>query len=264
MSVYILVKAEDWIDPDEPLVFQSGYIVNARPFNRLYGMQVPPKFVQIEISDIDDHKPVDATYSMPWKQIIDWEFVGHNYVIDGHRLNVFVKPEYVSVSGLGGLTQNMVEGYLTEWGAEIHSIAANSVVFDVTVFEAISSNGFWGLLVGNVDFTETAYDEATGIHSVEADYSGIQITPGKIELLVTINGGTITGHPTNKIRFDIGRSTVFDIFKQSVKEKLDGITYSPRRFKIPQQYVQAALDNAGTLTVTATQFAQYVRNRLDD
>jgi hypothetical protein len=265
MSVYILVKAVGGWNPDDPMIFQEGYIINARPFKRLGGKQVPPNFIQIELTDADDHAAIDAVYARPWKRFIDWEFVGHDYSIDGHRLNVFVKQEYVSVSGLAGLTREMVENYLNNWGASIYSIAANSVVFDVTVFGAISSTSFWGgRNISGIEFTENDYDSTTGIHTVEADYSGVAIEPNTVELLVMKNGGTIVKHPTSKITFTIQRSTVFEIFKQSVKEAIDGTPYSQRQFKIPTQYVQAALDNEGTLSVTWAQFAAYVRNRLDD
>lgn len=266
MPSYILVKAQDGWDVNNPMVYQTGYLVDVRNINRLGGMQVPPNFIQIEIIDNDDWAGIEEAYCNEWRMEINWEFVSHDYSIDGHRLKVFMKPELVSVSGLNSLTRSQVENFLNNWGAVVFSAAQNEVVFDAVVLDAIKSNGFWDRDVGLVVFTEKDYDQATGIHRVEANYSGsdlIQLDDEVIELFITQRGGAITKHVANKVTFEISRDSVFDIFKQDVKEKTYGF-FSRRRFKILQAQIDMALANAGTLSVTQQQFAQYVYNRLDD
>jgi len=270
MPSYILIKAQDGWNPDDPMCWDTGYLVDVRGHSRIGGKQVPPAFIQIEITDNDDWHGLQDIYCRKWRREIDWEFVGHDYTIDGHRLRVFVKPEYVSVSGLNSLTREQVESYLNRWRASVQSVAANEVIFDATIYEAIASPGFWNRdddILLTVQFTEMSYDQSTGIHVVEANYRNdpvlSNLDPEIIEAEIISRGGIITNHPTNKVQFAISRTTVFDIFKQDIKEKMDK-TYSVREFKILPQHIQMALDNSGTLSVTHQQFAQYVYNRLND
>jgi hypothetical protein len=118
-----------------------------------------------------------------------------------------------------------------------------------------------------ISFSEISYNQTTGVHQVEADYKNdpvLSTMPKEnIEEAIIQRGGVIIAHPTNKVRFEVTRADVFDEFKFDVKERLDP-QYSQRQFKIPSAYVQQALSNGGTLSVTKTQFATYVRNRLDD
>jgi hypothetical protein len=151
----------------------------------------------------------------------------------------------------------------------VQSIAANSVSFDAVIYEAIASDGFWQRdnILLTVQFSEINYDQASGIHTIEANYRNdpvlSNIAPEKIEAEIISKGATIVNHPTNKVQFAINRTTVFDIFKQDVKEKVDGV-FSVRKFAIPEQYVQMAINAGGSLSITRQQFATNVRSRLDD
>lgn len=267
MPVYILVKAVDGWNADDPMVYQTGYLVDARDKSRIGGKQVPPKFIQIKITDETDPEVINEIYCGEWRKEIDWEFVAHNYSIDGHRLKVFVKPEMVSVSGLNGLTRNQVETYLNRWNCTIYSIAQNEVIFDAQILTCIQSQGFWGKDTTLLVFDEKDYDEATGVHQVDVDYSNDPVISALPK--VTINnhiekrGGTVLNHPTGGVRFEISRASVFSVFKLDVKEAIDGI-YARRKFKLLQAHVDMALGNGGTLSVTRQQLATYIYNRLDD
>jgi len=266
MASYILVKAQDGWNLDDPMVYMTGYMVDVRNHSRIGGKQVPPKFIQIEITDDDDAQGIQNIYCREWRKEIDWEFVGHDYSIDGHRLRVFVKPEFVSVSGLNSLTRDQVETFLNRWNATVVSIGQNEVVFDATVFNAIKSDGFWNRDVSLVGFTEIDYNSSTGVHRVEANYSASdlnQLSPDQIESYIVWRGGVINKHPTSKVTFDINRIDVFAVFKQDVRTKTSG-DYNRRSFKLLQQHIDIALANNGTLSVTRQQFAQYIYNRLND
>lgn len=266
MPVYILVKAENGWDQDDLMVYQTGYPIDVRDRSRIGGKQVPPKFIQVEITDETDWQGIQNIYCGEWRREIAWEFIGHDYVIDGHRLKVFTKPEFISVSGLGGLTILQIEAYLNGWNGVIFSAGQNEVVFDMAVFDAIKSNGFWSTSTSLVIFDEKSYNQATGVHEVEANYGASSLAglpDDVIEKRIIDRGGVVTRRPTNKITFEINRTSVLDVFKEDVKRSIDGI-FARRRFKLLPSHIQMAIDNAGTLSVTRQQFAQYIYNRLDD
>jgi len=265
MPSYIIVKAQDGLNPDDKMTYLTGYPIDVFGHNALFGLIVPPKYCQFVITDADDFESIKAAYNQEWRKIIDWEFVGHDYEQDGHRLRIYTKPEVVSASGLNSLTRDKVESFLNKWGATVHSIAANEVVFDAIVFNAIKSDGFWGRDVSLFGWSETAYNQTTGMHTVELDYSNYPtLNPDIIIQKITDRGGEIVETIPNKIVFDIERSVVFDAFKLDVKERLEAMPYSRRKFKVPEQYVQMALDAGGTLEITQQQFATYIYNRLND
>lgn len=263
MPAYIIIKAQDGFDPDDPMTYLAGYPIDVHGRSALYGRIIPPKYVQVEITDEDDYEAVKATYCGEWRRLIDWEFVGHDYAIDGHRLRVWMKPEVVSVSGLNSLTRAQVETWLNNWGCTVQSIAANEVVFDAIVFNCLKSKGFWNYNVSAVTFVEKAYNKTTGIHQVEARY-GTSLSVAAVESAITSKGGVVVSRATGKITFEINRTAVFDEFKIDLKQAVESASFSRRRFKVLPQHIQMAIDAGGTLSVTKQQWAQYVYNRLND
>lgn len=265
MSTYIIVKATDGWDTEDKMVYQTGYPVDVFSFDALSGRVIPPKFCQFCITDEDDFESIKQSYNKEWRKEIDWEFVGHDYVLDGHRLKVFMTSNVVSASGLNSLTREQVETYLNKWGCSVYSVAVNEVVFDAVVFDVICSSGFWDDKdVSNISFSENSYDQTTGIHNIEIDYSATSLLESTVINIIESKGGSITSSPTGKVNFDINRSSVFDEFKLAVKYAIESQIYSRRQFKIPSEYVQMALDADGTLNITRQQFATYIYNRLND
>ena len=265
MPTYIIVKAVDGWDTEDKMVYQTGDPVDV--FNRsvLNHDANPQKFCEFCITDEDDFEAIKAAYNKEWRKEIDWEFVGHNYALDGHRLKVFMISNVVSTSGLNSLTKSQVEQWLNKWNCSIYSTAVNEVVFDAVVFDVICSSGFWDNKdVSNISFSEIDYDKTLGVHSIEADYSSVSIDPLLVEQIIQDKGGVITSHPTGKVKFDITRGVVFSVFKIAVKDAIESETYSRRQFKVPSKYVQMALDAGGTLNITRKQFATYIYNRLND
>ena len=263
MSAYILIKVRGY-NQDDPLIYDTGFPIHVSDKPQLKGKQVPPYFVQAEITDAvkDDLIP----YLRSWKREIDWEFVGHDYAIDGHRLRVFVKPELVSISGVNGLTRTQVENFLNRWGAEVVSTSPNEVIFDVTIYNAAISTAFWDKELVLIAFTEKAYHSTTGIHQIEANYSSdpdiSALSKMQIDSFIASRGGVIINHPTNKVNFEISRETIFATFKEDVRQKTDTI-YSPRKFYFDPADVQLALDNGGSIAITRQQLVNRIRYRLD-
>lgn len=266
MTAWVLVRAVEAWNPDDLMVFGTGFPVEVRNRDVLGSKEIPPKFVRFIITDAD--KPDIDAYCEYWQHEIDWEFVGHDYSIDGHRINAFVKPELVSASGLNSLTRAKIENFLTRWGAVVQSIGPNSVVFDVTVYNAIVSEGFWGRDMIGVGFSELSYNESTGVHRIQVNYSGVPVLvnldDAEINRFIQERGGTIVQHVANtRVRFDINRSSVFDWFKLDVYQKTES-TYSVRKWYFTQQAVNLALANGGDLELTRQQALAYLHHRLLD
>lgn len=271
MPVYVLVRAKEAWNPENP-TWDSGYLVHVRDRDQLVdngvNMQLPPDFCQIKITDVDDPLSIESVYCREWTRAIDWEFVlPHDWVNDVHTLNIFIKPDKVAASGVAGITRDMVETYLNKWNATVDTVSSNSVVFNAGVYTAIQSRGFWGKDTSLLLFDERSYDSATGVHRVDCDYRNDPVISARsraaINAYIEAKGGTIVGHNSTGVRFDINRDSVFQEFKLDVKETV-GDYFSSRQFRILPAQVAQALANGGTLEVTQSQFITQVRNRLDD
>lgn len=260
IPAYLLINV-DGFDPSDPLSEDVGYPLQAFDYWQLMGKQVPPDWIQLTLLDTTVGEA--QAYCAIWWRKVDYEFVAHNYAVDGHRLRVFVKPEWVSASGINGLTRERVENYLDEWGATVFSIAQNEVVFDAGVFNAIASDGFWGMDVSAVDFTEKSYDQDTGVHKIEANYSAVNIDSAFVNWLIGDRGCTVVKDIPNKVTFTCGRDIVFDDFKLDVKSHVDGI-FSDRKWYLTTDFIEAAYANGGNLDMNRQDALPYFHNRLDD
>ena len=65
-----------------------------------------------------------------------------------------------------GLTQAMVENFLTNWGATVQGFAQNQVTFTINVYDALVSQGFWDTDLTGAAFSEQSYDSGTGLHTI--------------------------------------------------------------------------------------------------
>jgi len=265
MPAYILIRLTERGDPAEPMNYLPGYPVAAFDRDQYGGKQVLPKFGQIIVTDATVGE-INTTYCSEWERVVDWEFVGHNYVIDGHRLNVFTQRDLVSASGLNGLTRDKVETFLNNWGASVFSIAQNSVVFDALISDAISSDGFWGINLSGGLFSEVAYDQSTGIHTTRITYSSIPGATAEIVAARIVERGCVitANQPAqSRITFTCGRDLVFQAFKLDVKSRVDR-TYARRKWRVTQAAIDAIIAAGGTITVTRDQMLDLWHSRLTD
>jgi hypothetical protein len=264
MPAYVLFRLVDRGPVEDPMSYLPGYPVTAMAIDQYTGKQILPKFGQIIITDmtVDEAR----AYCSEWNRAIDWEFVSHDWTTDTHVLNVFTKAEHVSASGLNGLTRDIVESYLNNWGGVVQAINPNSVQFRANVTDVILSDGFWGRSVPDGVLTETSYSSSTGIHSFSLNYGLIPSIPlADLAAIVTGNGCVITGNKPaqKKATFDCGRDTVFSQFKQDVKVRTD--TYFARRkWRITQSAIDAIIAAGGSIELTRDQMLDFWHSRLTD
>lgn len=263
MPAYVLVKAVDGWTQDDPMVYQTGYIVQVMPTNQYGGKQILPKFCQFVITDGTVEQI--RSYAEEWRREIDWEVVSSTLATDTHTLRVFTKAELVSASGLNGLTRDKVEEFLNKWKGTVNGISANSVNFTVKVSDAIASEGFWNMDVINIGFAEKAYVSSTGLHTTEVDYSVVGATQEQIAAIIVNNGCEVisTKPAQRKLSFTCSRANVFSQFKQDVLGKVDS-SFARRKWYINQSAIDAAIAAGGSLELTRQQALNALHNRLLD
>lgn len=182
------------------------------------GLNTP--FVNVEIPDLmADWLPK----GMAWKIEVDYEVVNNNPEIDGWRLRMFSATQNASATQ-GGITRNQVEAFIANWNGTVHSFGQNDVVFDITIFDAIQSNNFWDAKPDNtwlpqVVFSEVSYDQGTGVHRVEADWSALDKNPTAVERRLMNLGVDLVSHADQIVTFDAARSLVRQAFEDDIREK---------------------------------------------
>lgn len=265
MPAFVMFGLRPSPDPTDPNTYGVGCPVHVYDHSTYGGAQVLPNFVEIEVADATVAQIRNA-YVIPWHKFLDWEFVSHDYPTDTHSLKTFVRRDLVSASGLNRMTREAVEQFLDSWGATVASITLGEVNFVASVFSAIESDGFWQMDVSGGVFTETAYDQTTGLHTVRVTYGAIPgANQNNVAAKIVSRGCTVVGNQPaqQRMTFTCSRDNVFSLFKESVKEQFDG-QYSPYRWRLTQEGIDALVAAGGRLQLTKAQAIAYLRNRLDD
>ena len=277
---------------DKRGVYKKGYPVSMFDAPRVHRgyKEGLPFFCAINVTDAsvaEVDTMIATTYSgislnQSWDREIDFAVVNNNITIDGWRLSVFTTNP--GANDFAGITQEMVENYLIKWNADFFSATTNEVVFDVAIFEdalnvpgAIQSEGFWGVVPIDVEFTETLYVEGTGVHTVEADYSLSSFDPERILDRIEERGGFIASDVGDVVTFTINRTDVFQWFQQEVRDALEQTMYR-RQFRIPEATVDTIISTGTQIIVvhpkgiveyrildrTLAQVETFLINRLDE
>jgi hypothetical protein len=280
------------VKKDERGVYKKGYPVSIfdAPYTHRGYKEGLPYFCAVNVTDAsaaEVEAMIASTFSekrlnQSWIRQIDFATVNNDLVIDGWRIRVFTtNPGF---SNLAGITQSMVENYLTKWYASVFSTATNEVIFDVAIFEdafnnpgAIQSEGFWGIVPTFVFFNETSYVSETGIHTVEADYTASVFTSEQVQERVEERGGEVVSDISSVITFTIDRVDVFKWFQQEVKEAIENTIYR-RQFRVPETTVDYIIANGTQIIVihprgsveyrvldrTLVQVESFLINKLDE
>ena len=237
----------------------KGDIVEIRATGTPFGGLEPDSFVLVEVPDIPmvDYEHCNGA----WNTILDYEVVNQNLALDGFRLKVCSTTQ--SVSELGGITKDQVETYLNSWGANVLSFALNEVVFDFGIYAGVISQAFWEILISSVVCTEISYNQDTGTHRIQADYSALGNNPTYVERYVRGKQATIVSHAEKIIVFDISRSVVLAAFKQDIKEKAEKMI-KRRRYYVTHAVVDFIVSLGGVLTITETELLAYIKDKVAD
>lgn len=236
-----------------PDSYEPGDVVEVRESGAGRGsLDAPPQYCWLECPEVTQAQVADRME--PWLWTLDWEIVARSVPQDGWRLRMF--NESRNASGTEGiLTRDRVETYLGQWGGVTHSVNADGLTFDWSVYAGVTSRHFWDAPLGSVTFQELAYDTATGIHRIEARYSVLQWSTARVVDRVRLRGGTVVQSESGIVSFDIHRSAVLDAFRDAVRVKAARFIRR-RRWCISSADLALVLAQpGGVMQVTAAQLA---------
>lgn len=255
----LIVKAVSASHPDpeqDRMSYKKGDVVEVRDDGAVYGRKEgPPLFVIVKCPGVAKAQAIH--YMKSWEKRLDYKVLSANKTTGVYQLRVFA--DEVSASGLNAITREMVEAYLTKWGATVNSIAANSVIFTVRLWPMLQSDGFWDVDVDGIAFALASYDPTSGDAVVTIDYFSTGYSPDDVMGRVTQRGGEVL----SLTQFRINRQSVIEHFKQDIKSRIDGI-FMRRRYCFDPADVDLALSTGGVITLTAGQILDRIHDRLVD
>ena len=255
----LLVKDCDasHLNPDkDQMCYKRGDIVEVFEDSKPYVVPPAPPFLIVQVPG--PTKAQAAAYMSMWERRLTFTVDQSNLTLDQHLMTVRAEASGVGASGLGAITREQVETFLTRWSAVVQSVAPNTVTFGVRILNAIQSEGFWGVPVGGEDFTELSYVSATGVHRVEAQYGGFN--PESVEQRVIERGGVIVSHEPPEIVFDITRTAVREQFEDSVKGALERAIVR-RIWRLPEAVLAATEANDRYLSMSVAAFQAAVLDK---
>lgn len=213
-----------------------------------------PAFYRLKVPGVSR---ADAEHYMhPWEHHPTISIVGSNQLLDGYRLRL--ESDAVSASGKHAFSRPQIENYFTGWNAEVVDWQQNAVVFDITVYGAITSERFWDTDLAGVVFAETNYDQATGDHTVQIQQS--PYTQQQMVNRIRLRKGTIV--PPDS--FIMNRSVARDALMEDIVTRIMDIPCEPRKWFITAAGAAALQAAGGELTITPAQFINNIRSAMDD
>jgi len=253
----LLIKAVDII-PHRESAYRKGDIVEVRANSGIFGQKEGlPDFVRVKvpsllISDVRHYMDV-------WRTELKFTVVASDPSQDGFRLKI--SNDKTDPAGTGNVTKEQVEKFITKWGGAVVSFGPNEVIFDIRVFDAFKSKGYWDVSIGGVVFNEVSYDQITGIHMVDIDYNAIGNNPTYVENFLDSKVDTVISHANKIIRVTVSRSTVKAEFEEAISsggKRMIG----RRRWYITPEQVDIIIGLGGMVTISTAQLNSSVKDRL--
>jgi hypothetical protein len=266
----LLVRAVNRTHPDPERdrrgVPKKGDIVAVKPDGYAWEAgEGLPLFVRVLCPNLD-HTLVENRIQ-PWSYDVDFTVVNSNVILDGVRVRA--TNTNAGTSAVAILTQNQLQPWLNQWNAVFVSAANGGVTFDFTVFGAATSEGFWRTNIGAFVFTELAYDQPSGVHDIEVDYSGDQSYFNDPERFATTvaqlavdAGATVVSNTHGVAVIQVDRVTVRTRFRDYVTPRLG--VYRRHRYHFTEAQVDTVIAAGGSVTLTVNQLNNAVRDRLTD
>ena len=234
----------------------------------------PPSFVVISCPELSE--TVARNYNNAWDQTVDYNVLDANAITGVYQVEVF--GNNTNVSGEGAITQAHVETFLTNWNCVVDGFSTNSVIFTMSLWQALQSKGFWDMTVSNFTFVLNNYETETGVASVTV--SGLtvnenidQVTHAK--RLIEQKGCIVISEGADYVVFEAERTDIFTEFKSDVQNATRG-TWCRKQYYFSEALVDEALamENTfdgetqltwkGQVEVTQAELLAALNNKLDE
>ena len=241
-------------EPTNPLVHQKGDLVAIIPGDRLPGSkETLPNFIWVNITNgnFNTHR----TYWESWLSKLNWSRQSLNTSEDLWR--VTLEMENVPPSNRGGLTKTNVDAKLADWNITTTQFAPNTVRFDTKVYDVGRSSAVLGGTNQNaldqITWSETLYNETTGVHVINGDYSLTAFTAEQVN--DALNEVEVISHneTTKVFEYEVTRTGLFENFQFWAEEVLEN-RLGKNRYKISESDVDTIVGLGGTIDRTQAQF----------
>lgn len=246
----LIIKAQDAPVADSGGKWYAARIVAVVEDGHVYGSsEGPPDFFILKVPGIS--KQDAEAYLQEWRHNITYTVVNSQPAQDGYRIKA--TTDAVNTQGKGAVVKAQVQAFFNKWNCVIKSNTSNSITFDVSIFGALTSEGFWDANVSGLTFTETTYNQSTGSHLIE-------VGPGPSDAQIQQKCAEKGVAYVTPRSFLATRKEARDMFQEDIARLFRDIMVERRRWYISAAGMTALQNAGGILTVTP---AQAVANLVD-
>lgn len=185
-----------------------------------------------------------------WRQVINMGVLGHDPVTDTYTVQLSATSG-VAASGRGGIFRDDVIQVLNNWNAANIMQDGHTVTFSLSLFGALTCEGYWDHDVSGVVFSELNYDQATGVHRIQIEYGAL--APTAIQNVAESKGLDIISHNNGILIVEGARSDIQGRFKQDIEHAISGSVIGFSRWRLSDSAVNLALNQGGVVSVTWAQ-----------
>lgn len=248
----LLILAADTGSTDTINKWYGANIVDVQDDGHIWGREEgPPIFFILKVPGVS--KSDAEEYISEWRHNPTYALVNSQPAQDAYRIRL--DSTAVSVSGKGAITLAQVQSFFTRWGCTVKSTTSKSVTFDTTIFDILTSEGFWGLDVSGITFTEIEYNNTTGSHLIEV---GIGPTDAQIQQ-VCQRESVVYVAPRS---FIATRAEARQKMQDEIADRFREIGIARRRWFVSAAGMTALQNAGGILSVTPAQFVANITDGL--
>lgn len=238
------------IAPDDMRYRQKGDLMGIFPDGWDWGVDDLTNNVAVTVSNGSPSQA--AAFLGGWQTSLNYQISALDQAQD--LWHVVMQANNARVSdGLGKLDAQHVDMLISGWSLSGVESSPGVIEFDVSVLDAMTSPFFLQGDVSQVVFSEQAYDETSGEHTIMADYSATAYAPNVVASRVHNVSELLSHDKVNKqIIYKASRADVLEDFKRWVVDKFEA-KLAKSRFRISASSVDAIISAGGEVTRTQAQ-----------
>ena len=257
MSMDILVKVEGGSSDVLGGSYGNGHSVITKLTGFNWGAcDGPPEYVRITVTDAGSADDIEQVL-LPWERQLSYTIMSDDPSSDTFGVNIFADPVISSTNPVAQITLQDMKDFLIGWGATDISatVGTPGVTFQISAFSAIKSKGlftFGDAEDSMLKYVEQSYDPASGIHTVQMDYSLTILKPQDIETCFSqCPAITLISLDDSKALcvFSANRQDMITALENQVADKFTK-KIARVRYRWSDALVALALSNRGLVSIT--------------